>query len=1025
MLTERDMLEQYKRQKDNREPTDTEDISWGDAAGGFNPLEATLWKSTGSEIWEAAKGLPQLPIFMASLIHEIHFGPQNFIMDHFPVSEAQRYGTMEILSKPFPEVRKRYEARREAKYLQELHKLYLDRSAVSELDLEKLDPKQYPMLTTFTSSYKSIYGHTKGLENEFAKRYFEAGLSRLSELDLDNLSPKAYPMLSAFVGDYKRKYGSIKGLKYTLKNNPAEFLSDVAMFIHPFFIGLRVLKGGKYARIAMQGMKVMDFIDPGNVPTHVIGGGFRALARILPPARKPTTISEQFGLDKEGNPEKTDITAAEAAEKYGAGEEATILSVLSDSDELASRESAIAFDEKPGEFDPVLYTSDTVSGVLERLALTKHVGDEKINARLRELADEAGIPHEHLKDPTAAGKVIFESVLREAEQGDIAKRAALAKYVSDMEGQVLSHYESGVLVRDAVKEQYATQTKAFEDAFLENNELKGTEITDIEDGVLDQPDSIDAADIPGIAAGGVDLDPNIAGILPVTQQKLKELVKEQGHTRALLSNPDLEAVSQIINKWFTSETADKIKASTERTGKGLTVGDFIRLRTNYFDTVNVEVQRGNISPVGAGRLKSLFFGTISEDLNNLVTRLEEAGEISEEAAQHYRNTNAEYRAQMELQETGTAKWIERVEEFPENIVPSILTMNPEQLAVIKKLAGEKRFVEQQPNIMNHILENARDKDGYITSKGIKDQIGKMQYALDDLLGEHAGKLNEILSEVERVEKVSGLRETEAWKFILKNVDQPANIFYELTKKKGIFNPEQIKHLKEIMKPVRWEQLKASLLGHIFQQAAVTSGSKLNPGGLSKVINNMTDRDQNRLVDIFGREQAKELREQAAFWERHHRLSGWNKNSNTAFHQNARRWLTGATAASLMQDIIYWIQIRGVNPQTLNAADYASMTLLVGSFGGPYLWKRFIKSENGRNFLQGGGIPVPGTAGVHITAESLDRMADFMVKHQFVLGHAAHKTQQAREEAERRRKRQQEITKQRSSWRGGYERFLVE
>lgn len=1443
-MNERMLAEQYIRRRDKpigiSPDTDINKKEIGDVwdyAKGFGTAFA-------DEAWNAAVGLPMLPLFMKELTGEV--------LIKAPVAKALAK-TGKVL------------------YLHEM----------------MMNPR-------------TIFDTQKKINTDFHKA--------ISGLDLEHIDDQHMPIISAISKEYYNRYGTTEGLKSIIKD-PEQmvlFISDVAPALG------KIAKAGKMGKHSAKFATLFDVVDASNIPGATIGGGFKAVGKMLPPAKKPATIREQFGIDAEGKPLLTDITAAEAAEKYGAGEQATIMSVLSDSDRLASLESAIGFeDQLPEGFDPELYTADTVSGVMQRIALTKHVGDQKINEALRGMADKAGIPHTHLTDPHTASKHIIDGVLKQWEQGDLTKRAELAKYVRDMQGEVRNNYESGVLLKDAVKKQYDLKDKEFEEAYNQNKELMDAEInlddtetpdkgtppqntppadntpdptdtpeptpeptpkadvepaaeptpkpedtpppkevtvtigetqmikgnwggkyegkfgvTDIDNlifshnidgtknptfperlqprdrtdytsqvqirriakefdpelaldksstmndgapltipaekvytpeeiqahlkkgedvrgkyvvlsgnartsayktattqypdraenyrnqlgeksleygltpediqqagenpflfrevlGDMDtetlisfaeeanepvgkamrvsehaeidankvdadllshlepveattlrhalknpanadlvkafinriEPDKrsafydqsgrnvsdagyqrienaitayvldgeyskplietfvdasepgmvnteravqsamLDLAELKGMlesgdiskdyeitenlafaigkvdalikrkknkeedvigmelaqpmllsdpleaesrhlyrivetsrnnpgalreflqkyvsevkalgsdkqtslvpvdkatkeqilrnilgdnfdqiptkqislfASGGSDLEPNIAAILPTTNAKLKELIQQQGHTRRMIKNPDLQAVSRIISELFSSETADEIDMATQLSGKGLTVGDFVRLRTNFRKSVDVEVNKGAITPVGAGELKNVFYHTLSEDLDTLVTRMVEQGTISEEAANHFRITNAKYRSQMELQDTEIAKWVQKVEEYPERIVPSILKMNPKRLETFKRLTGADGYAEQQANIMNYILEQSRDKEGNITSKGIRDQIGKMQVALDDLLGkDNANKLRELIQEVDRVEAIPAMRETKAAKFLLKNAEQPSNLFYELTKAKSIFNKQELDNLKTIMGEQRWEQMKAGLLGHIFQQAAVTSDKNLNPAGLKNVLglnpkrrSGMLKRDKNRLVHIYGEEVARELVEQANFWERHHRLSGWNKNSNTAFHQNARKFLAGATAASLMQDIAYWINIRRINVESLNAIDYASLTLLIGSFGGPYLWKQFMKSEPGRKYMMDGvGIRIPGTT-AHITAESLDRAADFMINNKVVIGYAAHKTQQTREEAERRRN----ARKNQSRLGGYYERLLVE
>ena len=937
----------------------------------------------------------------------------------------------------------------------------------------------------------------------------------------------------------------------------------------------------------------VSIINPEEVVFGASGSLVKGLSYILPSPYQDARIREPFARGKE-----TDILAKDAAEKYGAGEKGTIMSVLSDSDELASRESSLAHVEKPNRFDKLLVTPDNVEGVLNRIALTRHMADQKMKAKLEDLADTAGISYDDIFDPKFQEQ-LFQGVIKAYEQGDAEKIAELSKQVFDLVGQASTSFESGSRVLNIVESQTKHRDKMFDDAYEsdEHKQLMETEIGDldltgegdvtpdsdsqqpndavgigfdrnnwnrIEDsifshvldgevgrrlletfegsktkgminvekavraalpaladlkvriengninadyaimeelayaikqvdalikresiqdgdyvavenvvnrelsqelliespqdvnarslykivlkgranpstlrdfirGYVEKVKTMDAAPVPkeemfkSILGEGFDQVPESTGIdiapfIPNVVAKTQELIDMQGHTRTIMADPDIETGIAIVNQWLSEDVAEELGGNIAASGIGIRIGDFVRLRKPLATKLALEVENGRMTQVGAGKLQNQIYNALNLDIYHMIDEAVEAGKLTPEDAARFRKLTQDYSDQMDLQNTETSQMVRRFDRKPEDFMPWLLKANPDRLEEFKQLLSEDELTVFQKDMFAYIVHQAQDREsGVPTAKGVTDQLDKLQVPLNDLLGDNASTLLGLVDEMKRLETIPALRETKAYGFIVNNYDKSGKLYSELIKTDSLFDPDELGHLKTILGAERWEAMKVNLLGQMFERNNWTTEG--NEAALKKLLGKMTDRDKNRLVDIFGEEQARELVEMGEFWNRHLRLSGWNKNSNTAFHQEARNWLQKRTAVAMMKNFVYWMQIRNASSRSLNVVDFASASIIFGVFAGPLLFKKFVSSERGRDFMMGGGIKVPGTQNMYVTRESLDRAADFMLRNRLELGITAHtigERQTELEQAERQEKRKMPVT---PPWRGGQPNFL--
>ena len=544
------------------------------------------------------------------------------------------------------------------------------------------------------------------------------------------------------------------------------------------------------------------------------------------------------------------------------------------------------------------------------------------------------------------------------------------------------------------------QTKVSKEEVLK--QILGEDFGQVPEGARVNVVTDQGTDMSGLLGLGAEAGVDISQMMPSTIGAVEELTNRQGHTRTLLADPEVEVALGIVNDWFSDEMSENLGRAVETSGQGMKVGDFVRLRTNFRKRLDIAVGKGDISKVGAGDLNKIFYDAITEDIDTLLSKVEGEGRVGQDEITYYKDTNRKYSEQMDLQATNVARTLDRLIAREGDVVKFMMDLDPRQLQEVKQLLGEEGFAEQQPAILQRILDDSVDADGNLDINKMQSVFAKMQVPAHELLGgELATTLFDLTAEVERQAELPRLRESTAAKFILKNVERPENLFYELTKERGVFDADAIKDAKEIFGEEKWDQIKTGLMGFLFDQGYLVKTNDKNAPrrSFAKVLGDMTGRDRNRLVNIFGEEEAKELMEIAGFWERHSRLAGWGVGSHTGWNRLANDYVNKRSFRRFATNVAYWIQFQGLSGKMLDVTNITSISLLVMAFGTPVAFREFMKTEAGRAYMKSGGIPIGGT-GKAITSEDLTAAADFIDKHRVMLSHAGLRLEQARKEAKK-------------------------
>ena len=207
------------------------------------------------------------------------------------------------------------------------------------------------------------------------------------------------------------------------------------------------------------------------------------------------------------------------------------------------------------------------------------------------------------------------------------------------------------------------------------------------------------------------------------------------------------------------------------------------------------------------------------------------------------------------------------------------TYTPDQIAILKSVMGEG-WTEVQASLLDRFINEATNPS---TGNIYRDKLGKM---IDKLNNTHPQKASLLFDRVDmdsrtgsaRISNVDKLKsiakrtelaDSVAAQFLKKAENAPGILIEELLKEKGTFNPDEIKNLKSIIGEDGFRELQPGLLGRIYEMAAKRemTPEQLTATGLRTTLKQITGRDKNRLVDIFGEQTAEFLEQSALFAER--------------------------------------------------------------------------------------------------------------------------------------------------------------
>lgn len=530
-----------------------------------------------------------------------------------------------------------------------------------------------------------------------------------------------------------------------------------------------------------------------------------------------------------------------------------------------------------------MFTHITKSKKREMIKQKLEEATETVWETLIGLEEKYGVYRPDITQPRLTAKILLGDVIDKWEAEDTAALDALQEKIEEVTGESFYFY-AGSLVIEIEEEVYEAQS------------MFGGGVSPVKDKTLVAIMDTEIA----------TLDLNLAAILSATNAKLKELIEEQGLTRYIDPCLNFAVVERIIGNWFTAETEEKVKQYIKETGKGLTFGGIVRLRTNYMKNIDLRIRQNKMLQDEARKLKKVFFDTLSKDFYDNLDKIVVEGKITPEQAQHFRQTDETYKAKIELPDT---RWFKNLMTRPEMAIDHLILLKTEELEAVKNGLGPKLWKELQPSILANLINRATRKGPLsfiltnlinrpmgerlprifqnmirraiysetvdLTSKGLQNVLNSIRSSLDVLLEpDTLQRYQDLLDEVKRTEETPEIRKTPAAKHIIEwsEREAPVLLFQEFTKKGGgIFNSEQLGHLKKFMEP-RWGEFQAGLTGMIFERASImkdeeTNCNTMNLSRLSEILDTMREGNPKILVDIFGEEWAKELTELAIFLKR--------------------------------------------------------------------------------------------------------------------------------------------------------------
>lgn len=732
--------------------------------------------------------------------------------------------------------------------------------------------------------------------------------------------------------------------------------------------------------------KYVGWANPEETAPGLIGG---AIKRLSPPGSRAYNPEVQgtYGKDPETNkPLTTSIRPEDFAESIGIDKGTLPIAVLSDYDYGAMVEGWARFYDSKGavKVSPTDIREDSVSGAARRFLISKQMILEQRRRHAEQHADDLGVPGT-LTDPNAASKRGVEIYKNwEARQdraaNDIAKEVAKGTTNPHDAGKVAhGHYEEWQLGKKS----------DFEKEFGEIGEA------------LDQP-----------IRSHLEAPP---GILTQTRAKLEELRSADSQ---LLTDPDLDKVAQIIDAIV--EDAAK---------EGLTLHDFDKMRTNFRKRLTGAVQNGEMTPIGSAEISRLFYHTLTEDFYDLV---EAEVDLNPDAfppdmKEKIKNAKNDYRTtKIEIEESPAIQYLRKTQHNPALLIDELLkekgVYNPDQLAILKNTLGDEGWTELQASLLDRFISEATNPQ---TGNIYRDKLGKMIDKLNNTHPEKASMLFDSvdmesrtgsakISNVEKLKQIAkrtDLENSRAAQFLNKTENARAALIDELLKEKGIFTPDEISNLKEILGE-GFNEIKPGLLGRIYEMAAKreTTPEQITGTALRTTLKRITGNNKNKLIDLFGKETAEFLEQSALFSERFARAGTWHKGSPTAKLQRLMGAGAGGGGLAMLADTIgLQLVYSGHNLTNLSTPQYIGIALLTASWGSVAGYNKFIMSEAGRKWLlEGWEARIPGT-NMSITSATLNAAAEWMTENKFEIGFTTHKVGEATRQTDKMKKEEQEKT----------------
>ena len=248
-----------------------------------------------------------------------------------------------------------------------------------------------------------------------------------------------------------------------------------------------------------------------------------------------------------------------------------------------------------------------------------------------------------------------------------------------------------------------------------------------------------------------------------------------------------------------------------------------------------------------------------------------------------------------------------------------------------------------------------------------------------------------------------LENSVAAELIRNNQDNPGYIIDELLKDKSSITEDELVNLKTILGEEGWQELQPALLSRIYDMADKDVDPALNiahPTGLSGVLSKITKSEKDRLRVLFGEETAEMLVQSAEFAKQFGRATTWKRGSPTAKLQNIATAFGATPGLTLMPEVIHSITELATNSGTIldnfQFTDALNLGVLAASWGSARAFKRFVNSPAGRKWmLEGAEIEIPGRERP-ITAASLNKAADWAIKHKWKFGYPAKQAERSRQ-----------------------------
>lgn len=483
-----------------------------------------------------------------------------------------------------------------------------------------------------------------------------------------------FPIMNAIIQDYAERYGGVEELKKTLRDEPASILADIVTLLVP------LAKAGKLGKFSAATAKYAPYLDPASAPEGLAKGVKKGAQATVDKVVGGRAKKYQEGF----NPEVggTGKTVTEMGKEMGLAEEDIPAMILSDVNKTRRREGVQYRSEDP----------EIANRVKERFEKS----EEAIQNRGRIVGgftDTEGVDLEY------AGTKLMEDfdTVQDGLRGDFKQT------FDDLNNRTFTEYVGGdpmeASVMDMKVDPLPTEDVRAQLGLPEyqSNALGPEDLFDADDPIWESLEDKGTYE-------------------PYFAHTIKSLMDLRKSDSKLLPSSEYMKIQGIFTTVLKQAEKD-----------GFTIRDMDRLRTNFRRELEIAVNNGDITPVGAGEVSTKIYSALTQDLYNALeaTVKKDPDAFGANFIVQLQEAKRDYANVQKLLETDGVKYLIRHQYKPTTLVNHILTkMETAQIDNVKKAITPEAWQNLQPALISSVLDKSL-RAGEWSPGGLKKTLSSL------------------------------------------------------------------------------------------------------------------------------------------------------------------------------------------------------------------------------------------------------------------------------------------------------------